>query len=133
MAVSDCHGLVLSQGCSTPSNQQIMKATDTGVGIAAVRAVGMLCPPGNSALETIPFQKTAIRREQTLFRAHTYSAGAKTSDGILRENISRYVGLLFFRFRFYGDVTKACLEKINFDAIFRFVSRAVSGSKIAFS
>jgi hypothetical protein len=48
MAVSDCHGLVPSQGCSTPSNQQIMKATDTGVGIAAVRAVGMLCPQGTA-------------------------------------------------------------------------------------
>ena len=42
MAVSGGHGLVPLQGCSTPSNQQIMKATDTGFGVAAVRAVGML-------------------------------------------------------------------------------------------
>jgi hypothetical protein len=42
MAVSDGHGLVPLQGCLTPSKQQIMKATDTGFGVAAVRAVGML-------------------------------------------------------------------------------------------
>lgn len=42
-------------------------------------------------------------------------------------------GYFFFRFRFYDDVAKACLEKNKRDAIFRFVSRAVSGSKIAFS
>ena len=42
-------------------------------------------------------------------------------------------GYFFFRFRFYDDVAKACLEKNKRDAIFRFVSRAVSGSQIAFS